>query len=456
MSFSDALFISPSAAMTIANENGRRGSTFGLEESPMKDLNSHGYDEGLEGGEEEVVGGLKPETPKRTTRSAGPSPSPGLVAAAEVDAIGNELVSAGDLTSAPRLGSNESPHVETQTATPNGNEDTTSDTLNTPNVPDSSPPVTVEAVTRRDIDLVPSEPEQAVLEVDLPPVPSADDRQHFRSIIAGVTEEPIKSEIETAEPDFENHQEETEEDATEQEGTKQEHLHIVPSAEDQQHFRSVIAGVTEGPSEAETESTEPKVKEPEQLPPIPAAEDQQHFRSIIAGVTEGPTTPKVKNMDQEITESESKIVDHHTIGSNPETTNDETTTMPATTTEQLTSTSKVLQHVDQEESDIPGSNLAEDRSTTPLADRQQHMRAILAGVVDDETTDLNSTEMEATVPSTDAEDPSLTPPFVTPMTFIDDIEPTYPETNEDIHSTPIPKATDNETKPLEARDGTAL
>jgi hypothetical protein len=70
-----------------------------------------------------------------------------------------------------------------------------------------------------------------------------------------------------------------------------------------------------------------------------------------------------------------------------------------------------------------------------MADRQQHMRSVLAGVVDDEVSPPKTTDMDAGVVSTDSDDPTLTPPFVTPMTFIDDVQPTYPEPNESGPST---------------------
>jgi len=458
MSFSDALFISPSAAMTIANENGRRGSNFGLEESPMKDLNSHGYDEGLEGNGEEVLGSLKPQTPNRTTRSAGPSPSPGLVDATSEIATGNK----SRIPSDPSADHDHSPAddftfppkvtlIGPETTITNGNNDTAFDTKSNSASDIASPsPLNTHVVTGQDTHEQASESGQAVSDGDLPPPPSEDGQQQFRSIIAGITEIPIKEEIETTEPKA-LEQEVTQQDIVGQEVDKPEHLHPVPSIEEQQHFRSIIAGVTEVPGEGEAETTEPKATEPEHLPPVPSAEDQQHFRSTIAGITEEPIKPKVETMDQEITGPISKISDHH---SDPEATDSDTVTVPAIA-EQSASTSDVTQSVDQEQSDIPGSNLAEDRSTTPLADRQQRLRAILSGVVNAETTDIQSTEMDATVPSLDSEEPSLTPPFVTPMTFMDEVEPTYPETNEGIHSTSTATHTGHETKPLETRDSTA-
>ena len=74
-------------------------------------------------------------------------------------------------------------------------------------------------------------------------------------------------------------------------------------------------------------------------------------------------------------------------------------------------------------------------------------------------TDIQSTEMDATVPSTDSEEPSLTPPFVTPMTFMDDVEPTYPEMNEAVHHYPTSKTADQGSKSdvvQEKRDNIAL
>jgi hypothetical protein len=486
MSFSDALFISPSAAMTIANENGRRGSNFGLEESPMKDLNSYGHDEGLEGHDEgvdsdghaegmvgreekeEVPGGLRPETPERTTRSPGPSPSPGLAYAASDLTTGNELgvasiistdndqTPADNFTFPPKV-----TPIGPETTFTNGDTFDTNST-NASNL-DPSPPLNTSVVTGQDIDVQASEREEAVSDGDLPPPPSEADQQHFRSIIAGVTEEPIKSEIEKAEPeDLKQEgteqegtkQESTEQEGTEQESTKPELLPLVESAEDQQNSGSIDAGATEESTKSEIDPTERDVTKPEHLPPVPSAEDQQHFRSIIADFTDEPIEPEAETLDQEIPEPDSKIAEHHTIKSDSQATDDESTSVPAMA-EQLTSTSEVAQHVDQEGGDIPGSNLAEGRSTIPLTDRQQHMRAILAGVVDDETTEPKSTKMDATVTSTDSEEPSLTPPFVTPMTFIDDVEPTYPETNETVHSTPTPKTTANETKLSEAQDSTS-
>jgi hypothetical protein len=489
MSFSDALFISPSAAMTIANENGRRGSNFGLEESPMEVLNSHGHDEGLEGHDEgvdsdghaegmvgreekeEVAGGLRPETPERTTRSPGPSPSPGLADAASGLAAGNERGVASDLTNDNHQTPADdftfppkSTLIESEPSIANENNDTTSGT-NSTNAPDldSSPPLNTNVVTGQDPVEQASQPEQAVSDGDLPPPPSEADQQHFRSIIAGVTEEPIKSEFEKAEPEDLKQEvteqeatkrEGTEQEGTEQESTKPELLPLVESAEDQQNSVSIDAGATEESIKSEIDPTERDVTKPEHLPPVPSAEDQQHFRSIIAGITDEPIEPEAETLDQEIPEPDSKIAEHHTIKSDSQATDDESTSVPAMA-EQLTSTSEVAQHVDQEGGDILGSNLAEGRSTIPLTDRQQHMRAILAGVVDDETTEPKSTKMDATVTSTDSEEPSLTPPFVTPMTFIDDVEPTYPETNETVHSTPTPKTTANETKLSEAQDSTS-
>jgi hypothetical protein len=316
MSFSDALFISPSAAMTIANENGRRGSNFGLEESPMKDLNSHGYDEGLqapkeevkdikspddnaglegheevgslesgghgegmeglEGLEGEVVGGLKPETPKRTTRSAGPSPSPGLVASAEdaaTNKIGiastlstdNDQIPADDFTFPPKV-----TPIGPITAFTNGNNDATSDIKST-NAPDldPSPPINTSVGTGQDTGEQVDEPEQAVSDGDLPPPPTENDQQHFRSIIAGVTEEPIRSETEITKPEV-LEQEVTGQEVTKQEGTKQE------------------GAKQEGTKQegTEQEGTEQESTKPELLPLVESAEDQQNSGSIDAGATE--------------------------------------------------------------------------------------------------------------------------------------------------------------------------
>jgi hypothetical protein len=532
MSFSDALFISPSAAMTIANENGRRGSSFGLEESPMEVLNSHGHDEGLErhdegvdsdghaegmvGREEkeEVAGGLRPETPERTTRSPGPSPSPGLADAASGLAAGNERGVASDLTNdnhqAPADDFTFPPKstpIESEPTIANGNNDTTSGT-NSTNAPDlgSSPPLNTSVVTHQITDEQASEPEQTVSDGDLPPSPSEADQQHVRSIISGITEEPIKSEIETAESEVtkledlppassaedQQHfrsiiagvteepirseteitkpevleqkvtgrevtkQEGTKQEGTEQESTKPELLPLVESAEDQQNSGSIDAGATEESTRSKVDTAEQDVDKPDHLPPVPSAEDQQHSRSIIADIADEPIKPEAETLHQETREPESEIADHHPIKSDLQAADDEPTTVPAVV-QQQTSTSEVAPPVEEVQSEMPGSHLEEDRSTTspPLADRQQHVRAILAGVVDDETTEPKSTEMDATVPSTDSEEPSLTPPFVTPMTFMDDVEPTYPELNETIPSTPTPKVTANESKPLDAQDSTS-
>jgi len=376
MSFSDALFISPSAAMTIANENGRRGSNFGLEESPMKDLNLHGHDEGLDE-QEENVGGLKPETPQRMTRSAGPSPSPGVVAAAGHIATGNVQVTAGaDYTFPPKVKLGETTHPETQTAITNRNdENTTLDALTPPDPPDldSSPPT------------IPNE---------VPPPPSEDDQQHFRSVIAGVIDEPIEPGTETPVP----------------EGREQD-------IADQAIF--------------DQEVTEEDTTKSEQLPSVPSAKEQQYFRSIIAGITEEPIKSEAMTTDQGSTGLESETAERHVIDSGPEVTTEDPVNVPAV--KQQISTSEVAQNDENEDGDKSESNLAEDQSFTPLANRQQHVRAILAGVLIDDTTGLQSTEMDATVPSADSGAPSITPPFVTPMTFNEDLEPTYPEANDAGH-----------------------
>jgi hypothetical protein len=455
-----------------------------LEESPMKDLNSHGHDEGLEehgedvggldslghdeglgGHDEDAAGDLRPKTPERTTRSPGPSPSPGLADAASGLATGNELGIASERTSHndqnradgftfPRKSTPMGP----ETTTTNGNDDTSPDTLTSANAPDldSNAPI-IEKITGQDTNKQSSETEQAVSDGDLPPPPSEDDQQHFRSIIAGVTEDPVMSMAEIAEPEV----------------TKPEDLPPAPSAEDQQHFRSIITGVAEEPIKSETETaepgtleqevteqeiTEPESIEPELLPAVASPEDQQHFRSVITGIAEEPIKPEAEAMDQDITEPENEIADHHTIKSASQTTDDEPITVPAAIKQQ-TSTSAVAPPIEEEkEGENPGPSGNKDRPTTPSADRQHHMRAILAGVIDDGTTEPKSPETDATVPSTDSEEPSLTPPFVTPMTFMDDVEPTYPETNETIHatSTRTTKTTIDETKPLEAQDSTSL
>lgn len=386
MSFSDALFISPSAAMAIANENGRRGSNFGLEESPMKDLNLHGHDEGLDE-QEENVGGLKPETPKRMTRSAGPSPSPGLVAAAGQIPTGMEKATAGDdYTFPPKVKIGESSQAETQTTITNRDDDTTTlDALTPPNPPDldSSPPTFADVV---------------------PPPPSEDDQQHFRSVIAGVIDEPIKSGTETAGP----------------EGNEQD-------VADQATFDQDV--------------TKEDTTKSEQLPSVPSAEEQQHFRSIIAGITEEPIKSEAKTINQEAIKLESETAERHTIESDLEITEEKSVDVPAV--KQQTFTTEMAPHNENDGGERSELNLAEDRSPTPLADRQQHVRAILAGVLIDDTTGLQSTEMDATVPSTDSGALSITPPFVTPMTFNEDLEPTYPETDETIDTTPTARRTDN-------------
>jgi len=463
----------------------------------MKDLNSHGYGEGPERHGEEVLGGLRPETPNRTTRSAEPSPSPGLVDAT------SDLVT-GNATGVPSNNSTDNDQspaddftlplkvtpVGPETTITNGNNDITSDTKST-NAPDiaSSPPMNTNVVTGQDIDEQPSGLGQAVSVGDLPPPLSVADQQHFRSIIAGVTDGPIESEIETAEPEVakpedrpaassaedQQHfrsiitgvveepsksepetaepevveQEVTEQEVTEHESSKSELPPAVPSTEDQQHFRSVIPGITKEPVKSELETTEHDVNKPKHLPPITFAQNQQHIGSAIT-VSAKPVQAEAEAMDQEITEPENDIA------SDSQVTDDGSTNIPVVLKQQA-SRSELVPPVENEEAEISGSNLVEARSTTasPLADRQQHVRSILAGVFDDETTEPKSTGMDATVPSTNSEETSLTPPFVTPMTFIDDVEPTYPETNETAHSPPTHKATANETKPLDAQDSTS-
>jgi hypothetical protein len=489
----------------------------------MEELNSHGHDEGtddqeevegpksdsldqgLEGQKEEVVDGLRPESPERTTRSPGPSPSPRSADAASDLATGTKIGAIPDHSTdddhtpadAFTFPTKVTP-IGSGPAITNGNTNTTSDISpsNAPNL-DSSQRLNTNVVTGQDPVEQVSQPEPAVSDGDLPRPPTEDDQQHFRSIIAGVTEGPIESEFETAEPEVtkpedlppapsaEDHrhfrsiiagiaeefiesetettepevleQEVTAQEAAEHESTEPEPLPSIPSAEDQQHFRSPITGVTEGPTESETSIAERVITKLGHLPPVPSVEDQRQFRSTVASITDESIKPEAETLDQEMSEPESEIADHHPIKSDSQATDDEVTTVPAVVKQQ-TSTSEVAPPVEEVQREMPGSHLEEDRSTIPssLADRQQHVRAVLAGVVDDETTEPRSTEMDATVPSTDSEEPSLTPPFVTPMTFIDDVEPTYPETNETVYSIRTPKTTANETKPLDAQDSTSL
>jgi len=242
MSFSDALFISPSAAMAIANEHGRRGSNFGLEESPMGKLDTHGHDTGNKDIREfpdgTVHGGLRPETPNRAARSPGPSPSPGLVEAASsrhandsdfrehfaVPSSANEIVD--PLAPVP------------VNASTNGVESTDTD------VPSSAVVPGVEAISRDPIEgssheAISDPTRETSKEMPVPSLPSS------------------------------------------------------PSAEDQQHFKTIIAGVTEGStSDLDVADGQVAVNQAEDRPATVLAERQQHMRAVLAGVVDDSTAPR--------------------------------------------------------------------------------------------------------------------------------------------------------------------
>jgi hypothetical protein len=347
MSFSDALFISPSAAMQIATDNGRRGSTFGLEESPQI-LNSHGHDEeySKEGREEDVVENLRPDTPKRAARSPGPSPSPRLVAAASNLHLNDTRAIKDESTSSPKKDYEDTIHKEQATISKGDHESTSNSTI---------------------------------------PAVKYD--------VASTIQVPHESTYEG----------------------------VVPKSTLMKEGEALPVG---------------------DLPSSPSAEDQQHFRSIIAGVT-----------DETPVRSTTEATDHDTTRSTSTGTGDEVVEKAGMGSQQEQSTEEQneVKHEGKEQL-VPTS--AEDRPPTPLADRQQHVRAVLAGVADKEETPtiLSDIRMEAQT-STTAEQitPSITPPFVTPMTFAEDVEPTYPEKSDPAQSLAVETKADNETKPDEAK-----
>jgi hypothetical protein len=322
ISLADALFISPSKAMAFADDVRRRDSL--VDETPSEDLRAHGLDQASDSipsatddDGTTAAGHLKPDTPKRMIRSAGPSPSPGLAA----------VVS--ELSDLPKS-------IEHRT-------DSTAAT--TTNELQETPRLDQEALKEDAISgsIAPFDPSQ-------PPA----------------NEDPSSSVSET---DEHSHPTETVDMPT------------TPSAEDQQHFRSVLAGIEE-----ESVSRSEPITDANDVPSTSSLQDQQHFRSILAGVVE----------------------DDEQTSNTPPSDSIQTTTA-------ANATEEAIEHPDAAQEGPIVPNVAES-SIIPEDRPEMATSPDLEGVGD-------------------------TPPFVTPMGFADDVEPTY----QDTRSTSLPSGIDNST-----------
>lgn len=348
MSLSDALFISPSNAMTYAEDNRTQMPT-AEEESELGEIRSHGHDTD-EGTMDNLA--LKPDTPKRTTRSAGPSPSPGLVAAASTLPEHPSLITADELDiHSTSIDSMSLVSVTQMTTEKEAKEDHS--LLEAPTAVAGNPPT----LPRREEGAVPKMDSTDVVQVgesaepaqthDLPSTPTPAEQQHFRSVIAGITSES------------------TDESTTD---TTANDIPKPPPADDLQHSTSVLDGIHTGSINEVDESDIAAPTVTSDLPTDPTAEDQQHFRAVLAGI-----------------------------------------------------------EVDKKDNQSPATDLL----TTSTIEQQRQLEDIPATGGPDEL--AAQTTEPAEVPqagsgfstSTDLEDTGMTPPFVTPMGFGEEVEPTY-------------------------------
>jgi hypothetical protein len=230
ISLADALFISPSKAMAFADDVRRRDSL--IDETPSEDLKAHGLDQASDSTTSATddertspIDLLKPDTPKRMIRSAGPSPSPGLAAVvSELPDLPKSIENRTDSTAETTVDEIQETATSEQKApkedaifgssAPSGSSQlpaSSSENIGGNDDPSSSLSETVKHA-------------HSSQQVDMPTTPSAEEQQHFRSVLAGIEEETVsRSELTTDADD----------------------LPSTPSPQDQQHFRSVLAGVVE-------------------------------------------------------------------------------------------------------------------------------------------------------------------------------------------------------------------
>jgi hypothetical protein len=415
LSLADALALSPSMATNFATANREdiirsdNEPTFSdLVAEPPSAPGSNGDEEGA--GEVETTSlhsdhaaltlpteddsaihlaqSLRPSTPNREIRSAGPSPSPGLINAV----LDKEAVPADDLS--PGLGRSIEvddylDHAATPSFTvqhappPAGLAEHSTDAPMIPGVDDKHAPTAPEDT-----------PAHAETERNVPPTPSADDEQHVRAILAGVAE-PEPEPVATSTPS------ELVTDITKVDSAPAplEAPGDMPTAspEAQQRFRAILAGVvdpeTDKPALVEERSiperptsdfvgqrddvathggdTKGLAKHPattaeEELasdrPTTPAPEDQQYVRAILAGVfvpeQEPDASPPVAETSHTpVTESYRHM-----------------------STESADSTELVSEPISP--SAIPPAGAIIDSPTVPSIEAQQHTRAILAGLAD--------------------------------------------------------------------------
>jgi hypothetical protein len=340
MSLSDVLHISPSNAMTYAEDNRTHIPTLNTQDSGSDHIDFHGHD-----GDEEVTDSdaLKPDTPKRTTRSAGPSPSPGLVATASTlpeilpsTSVEEPVVSAIKVSSSPSWSTTEGTIQKEMGESSPLLEDPT------PLAETSAALPVVEETINEDRDMVSNDSVTNPTQDDDPPSTTlADKQQHFRSVLAGIDmESPDKPETVTVAPQ--------KDDST------------TPKPDDRQHSGLVHAGIsTESTDEPVQAATVPATD----LPAIPTADHQQHFRAVLAGI-----------------------------------------------------------ETDKEDDQVP----AKDLLTNSGADKEEVLAT--AGLADVSRL-VEAEDVPQVGPglstSTDLEDTGMTPPFVTPMGFGDEVEPTY-------------------------------
>jgi hypothetical protein len=242
----------------------------------------------------------------------------------------------------------------------------------------------------------------------------ADDQQRVRAILAGVADEGTPEAT----------------SAVAQETTTESPV-TTPVTNDQQHTPSALARIEE-----EGKTSVPEMNQP-------SSDDQQRVRAILAGVSEERTPTLISGPEAEPTGDLFHIASTGSQQHGPatNTTHEPSTTAPVDHQQDVSLLSGMAEEDTHLPNPIPEALASvHGESTAPSAHDQQHVRAILAGIVESEGYPTPTTEPPV-IHSTDEVDDTQSPspddnlspatmtdtPFFTPMMMMgSETEPTYP------------------------------
>lgn len=416
LSLADALALSPTRAMTFAEENREPRGTFSANLSdhstPPTAVNEGSLVESSVRSSEDTVGDLRPSTPPRESRSAGPSPSPGLIEAISTEdsdvhknnTVGEVKSAAGADTPAQSLEatSTEEWDVEMNDAVSEVKSAVIADT----------PSQFLEA-SKVEIDEGVAKPVDGVLVFNDPPSePSSTNFSTTSEEVSGIPESAstmapvldsapysnvgqtprVESSVSHGAEEY-RHQSPPQ-DSADLPGIPQEHIvsdttKFLPGPSDtelvfegeQSDMHDSIETASLPASNAISASTDRaafpqhSTADPEDhdsdVPITPSAEEQQHVRSVLAGIQEEETsTPHLEAAQDAAVDSSSTSAEEQP---HPE-------LVPAGDAMEERSSPVSIQPNDAT-ADLPPIALADD---------QQRVRAILAGVADEGTPEATS------------------------------------------------------------------